>query len=82
MVFGFRPLGRRVYDRPSTYDPVVSYILRSLARPSVTAPDNDQEPRELIAEADTYEAAYDQLHEQLPEGWQLLGIDRYLEDKR
>ncbi|MGH3975723.1 MAG: hypothetical protein ACRDS9_20685 [Pseudonocardiaceae bacterium] len=57
------------------------YILRSSARPRVTAPDyEDQEPRELIGRAETYEAAYAQLEEQLPEGWVLLGIDRFLED--
>ncbi|MGH3997707.1 MAG: hypothetical protein ACRDTJ_09630 [Pseudonocardiaceae bacterium] len=47
----------------------------------MTAPDyEDQEPRELIGRAETYEAAYAQLEEQLPEGWVLLGIDRFLED--
>lgn len=60
----------------------MSYILRSSARPRTAAPDDeDQEPREFIAEADTYEAARDQLDAQLPEGWVLLGIDRYLEDE-
>lgn len=60
----------------------MSYVLRSSARPRTTAPDyEDQEPRELIAEADTYEAARDQLEAQLPEGWLLLGIDRYLEQQ-
>lgn len=85
-VFGFRPLGRRVYDRPTTYDPAVSYILRSRIRPrpatTGVVDDDDQEPRELVAEADTYEAAYAQLHEQLPQGWVLLGVDRYLEDQK
>lgn len=60
----------------------MSYILRSFARPRLTAPDydKDQAPRELIAKGTTYEDARDQLDEQLPAGWVLLGIDRYLED--
>lgn len=61
----------------------MSYILRSRIRPRPgTDGVDDQERRELSAEADTYEAAYAQLHAQLPEGWQLLGVDRYLEDER
>lgn len=83
MVFGFRPLGSRFYDPAPTYDPAVPYILRSLARPRPSAASaDDQEPRELIAKADNYDVAYAQLRAQLPEGWVLLGIDRYLENEQ
>lgn len=60
----------------------MSYILRSSARPRLTASDYDEDevPRELIAEGPTYQDARDQLDELLPTGWVLLGIDRYLED--
>lgn len=58
----------------------MTFVLRSAARPRLNAPDfNEHEPRELIAKAETYEAALDQLRDQLPEGWVLLGIDRHLE---
>lgn len=64
----------------AAYDLPVTYVLRSGVRPRVSAPDYDQhEPRELIASAETYEAALEQLRDQVPEGWVLLGIDRYLE---
>lgn len=70
----------------STYDPLMSYVLRSGARPRLDAADFDEhEPRELIAEADTYEKARDDLDAQLaqlPEGWVLVGIDRYLEQTK
>lgn len=62
----------------------MAYVLRSRIRPRSDAAgvvDYDQEPRELVAQAETYQAAYAQLHEQLPERWVLLGIDRYLEDE-
>lgn len=66
----------------STYDPMVAYVLRSKVRPLLTAPDVDEhEPRELIAEAETYEVALEQLRDQAPEGWVLLGVDRYLEEQ-
>lgn len=58
----------------------MTYVLRSAVRPGVNASDFDEhEPRELIASAETYEAALERLHDQVPEGWVLLGIDRYLE---
>ncbi|MFJ9392159.1 hypothetical protein ACIRON_25275 [Nocardioides sp. NPDC101246] len=58
----------------------MSYVLRSAVRPRITDPAfNEHEPRELIATAETYEAALEQLRDQVPEGWVLLGIDRYLE---
>jgi hypothetical protein len=58
----------------------VTYVLRSAVRPRLNAPDfNEHEPRELTATAETYEAALEQLCDQVPEGWVLLGIDRYLE---
>lgn len=58
----------------------MSYVLRSRVRPQLSAPDVDEhEPRELTATAETYEAALEQLRAQVPEGWVLLGIDRYLE---
>ena len=64
----------------STYDPAVSYVLRSRVRPRLNASDVDEhEPRELIGTGETYELALEQLHDQVPEGWVLLGIDRYLE---
>lgn len=59
---------------------MVSHVLRSRVRPRLTTSDvEEHEPRELIAEAETYEAALEQLRNQVPEGWVLLGIDRYLE---
>jgi hypothetical protein len=58
----------------------VTYVLRSRARPRLTDPAlSDHEPRELTASAETYEAALEQLHDQVPEGWGLLGIVRYNE---
>lgn len=58
----------------------MTYVLRSGARPRLTDPTfNEHEPRELTASAETYEDALEQLNEQLPAGWVLLGIDRYLE---
>ena len=56
------------------------YVLRSRVRPQLNAPDfTEQEPRELTATAETYEAALEQLQDQVPEGWVLLGIDRWNE---
>lgn len=58
----------------------MTYVLRSAARPRLNAADfNEHEPRELTAAAETYEAALEQLRDQVPEGWVLLGIDRYSE---
>jgi hypothetical protein len=58
----------------------VTYVLRSGVRPRLDAPDFDShEPRELIASSESYEAALEELRDQVPEGWVLLGIDRYLE---
>lgn len=63
-----------------TYDLTVTYVLRSDVRPRINAPDyGAREPRELIASAETYEAALEQLRDQVPPGWVLQGIDRYLE---
>ena len=63
---------------PSAYHPTVTYVLRSRVRPRLTDPAfNDHEPRELTASAETYEAALEQLRDQVPEGWVLLGIARY-----
>lgn len=60
----------------------MSFVLRSGARPRLDAPDFDEhEPLELIGRAETYESAYAQIEEQLPEKWVLLGVDRYLEDQ-
>ena len=56
----------------------MTYVLRSRVRPRLTDPAfNDHEPRELTATAETYGAAVEQLHDQPPEGWGLLGIARY-----
>lgn len=56
----------------------MSYVLRSRVRPRLTDPAfNDHEPRELTVSAETYEAALEQLRDQVPEGWVLMGIDRY-----
>ena len=58
----------------------MTLVLRSGVRPRLNAPDfNEHEPRELIATAETYEAALEQLCDQVPPGWVLQGIDRYLE---
>lgn len=63
-----------------TYDLAVPYVLRSRVRPRLNAPDfNEHEPRELIVTAETYETALKQLRDQVPDGWVLLGIDRYAE---
>lgn len=68
----------RGLGRTSTYHQAVTYVLRSAARPRLDAPDlNEHERRELAAAAETYEAALEQLRDQLPDGWVLLGIDRY-----
>lgn len=62
----------------STYHQAVTYVLRSRVRPRLTDPAfNDHEPRELTATAETYEVALEQLRDQVPEGWVLLGIVRY-----
>ena len=56
----------------------MTHVLRSRVRPRLTDPAfNDHEPRELTASAETYEAALEQLRDQVPEGWVLLGIARY-----
>lgn len=58
----------------------MTYVLRSRVRPRPTDPAfNDHEPRELTASAETYEATLEQLRDQVPAGWVLLGIERYLE---
>jgi hypothetical protein len=60
---------------------MVSYVLRSRVRPRLTAPDVDEhERRELTVEAETYEAALEQLRDRVPEGCVLLGVDCYLEE--
>ena len=56
----------------------MTYVLCSRVRPRLSDPAlNDHEPRELTASAETYEAALEQLRDQVPEGWVLLGIARY-----
>lgn len=56
----------------------MTYVLRSRVRPRLTDPAfNDHEARELTASAETYEAALEQLRDQVPEGWVLLGIVRH-----
>lgn len=56
----------------------MSYALRSRVRPRLTDPAfNEYESREPTASAATYEAALEQLRDQVPEGWVLLGIERY-----
>lgn len=56
----------------------MTYVLRSRVRPRLTDPAfNDHEPRELTASAETYDVALEQLRDQVPEGWVLLGIVRY-----
>ena len=68
----------RGWGAPSTYHQTVTYVLRSRVRPRLTdSAFNDHEPRELTASAETYEAALEQLRDQVPEGWVLLGIARY-----
>jgi uncharacterized membrane-anchored protein len=63
-----------------TYYQAVTYVLQSAVRPRLNAPNfNEHERRELTATAETYEAALEYLRDQVPEGWVLLGIDRYVE---
>lgn len=58
----------------------MTYVLRSSVRPRLNAADfNEHETRDITASAETYEAAREQLLDQVPEGWVLLGIDRYAE---
>ncbi|MBC7285993.1 hypothetical protein [Hoeflea sp.] len=58
----------------------MTYVLRSNARPRLNAPDFDEHAcRELTASAETYVGALEQLRGQVPDGWVLLGIDRYTE---
>lgn len=64
------------FDVPSEGD-LCPAICRA---PASQCPDYDKhESRELTATAETYDDALEQLRNQVPEGWVLLGIDRYLE---
>lgn len=56
-----------------------SVVLHSTIRqiPPDSQGGHELETAEISAEAETYEAAFEALRAQVPDGWQLLGVSRW-----
>lgn len=55
------------------HETLTGVILRAPIRPHL---DVDAEPRTITGEGDTYDQAYTALVDQLPEGWDVLHVQR------